>query len=213
MSLMRKSTIAVLAGTFALAACDPNTGERTQAGGAVGALLGGFIGAAASDDNRIAGTVVGAAIGAVVGGAIGQTLDAQQADLEDGFQSDEIDIINTGEELIVRMPQDILFDFDSAVVRPQLRSDLNVLAGSLLRFPDSEVFVVGHTDNVGTASYNLDLSQRRADSVASILFAGGVSPARVVAFGEGESRPIATNLNADGQALNRRVDITIRPTQ
>lgn len=212
MIALRKPILAVTLGALALTACeDVNVGERTRTGAAAGALVGGLFGATRDGDNRLAKTAAGAAVGAAIGGAIGAQLDRQQAELEQGFGNDQIDVINTGSELIVRMPQDILFAVDSAAVRPDLRRDLNVLAGNLLRHPDSTVFVVGHTDNTGSAAYNQDLSQRRAQSVASVLIEGGVSPRRLIASGRGEDQPIASNLTAQGRALNRRVDITIRP--
>ena len=109
------------------------------------------------------------------------------------------------------MPQDILFDVDSAAVKPALQSDLRVLVQSLQKYPGSTVQIVGHTDNTGAASYNQDLSERRAGAVSGILIGAGVAPSRVQSFGRGEDQPIATNLTLEGRALNRRVDITIRP--
>jgi outer membrane protein OmpA-like peptidoglycan-associated protein len=212
MFAFRKPVIIAVAGALALTACTENT-NRTQAGAATGAVLGGLFGATRDGDNQALKTAAGAAIGAAVGGAIGQQLDRQKAELDQGFANNDIDVINTGSELIVRMPNAILFDTDSAAVRPQLRSDLNVLSGNLLRYPNSTVFVVGHTDSTGTAAYNQNLSQRRAQAVASVLTAGGVSPARIVATGRGEDQPIASNLTPEGRQLNRRVEITIRPNQ
>lgn len=211
MTALGKPILLAAAAAMTLAACDADMGQRTQTGAATGAVLGGLFGGTRDGDNRLAKAAVGAAIGAAVGGAIGQRLDAQAAELNQGFDNDQIDVINTGSELIVRMPEAILFPVDSATVRPQLRSDLNVLAGNLLRYPDSTVFVVGHTDNTGSAAYNQDLSQRRANAVTSVLLAGGVSPNRVVTTGRGEDQPIASNLTPEGRQLNRRVDITIRP--
>jgi outer membrane protein OmpA-like peptidoglycan-associated protein len=106
-----------------------------------------------------------------------------------------------------------LFATDSAAVRPDLRSDLNAVAASLLRYPNSTIQVVGHTDNTGTAAYNQDLSQRRAVSVASILRESGVPGGRIAAVGRGEDQPIASNLTPEGRAQNRRVEIIIRPNR
>ena len=155
---------------------------------------------------------MGAAIGAAIGGAIGYSLDQQAAELNNDFNNNQIDVINTGSELIVRMPEGILFATDSAALNTNLRSDLFVLAESLNKYPNSIVTITGHTDNVGTAAYNRDLSQRRAQSVASVLRTGGVAASRMRVGGAGESQPIATNQTAAGRQLNRRVDITITPT-
>jgi outer membrane protein OmpA-like peptidoglycan-associated protein len=109
------------------------------------------------------------------------------------------------------MPNNILFDFDSAVVRADLQQDLRTLAASLRNYPDSSIQVIGHTDNTGAASYNQNLSERRAASVVSVLRNAGVDGRRLVAIGRGEDQPIATNLNAEGRAQNRRVEIVITP--
>ncbi len=211
MIAFKKPMILAVASAMALTACTSTGGNETQIGAATGAVLGGLFGATRDGDNNALKTAAGAAVGAAIGGAIGQQLERQKAELDQGFVSDDIDVINTGSELIVRMPEGILFDIDSAALRPAVRSELNVLAGNLLRYPNSTVFVTGHTDNTGSASYNQDLSQRRAQSVASVLTAGGVNPGRLVVSGRGEDQPIASNLTAEGRQLNRRVEITIRP--
>ena len=93
------------------------------------------------------------------------------------------------------------------------QTDLYAVARNLNQYPNSRVEVVGHTDDTGRDAYNMDLSQRRAQSVAGILTAAGVNAGRVVATGRGESQPIASNATAEGRAQNRRVEILIRPTQ
>ena len=211
---MMFKTPLVLAGVsaFALAGCmDPMTGDnsRAQTGAIAGALIGGAIGAS-SDDNKLLKTAVGAGIGAAIGGSIGNMLDRQAAELR-GDLGNGVEVINTGSELIVRMPQDILFATDSAMLRPDLQRDLATVSRSLLNYPNSTIQVVGHTDSTGAAAYNQDLSQRRALAVAEELRFNGVPAGRIQAFGRGEDQPIASNLTPEGRALNRRVDIVIRP--
>lgn len=207
------------ASLLALSACtDPAFGpggerQRTGQGAAIGAATGAVIGnLTAGSGDRTRNAVIGAAAGAIAGGLIGQQLDRQAAELRQDFGSDQIDVINTGSELVVRMPQDILFAIDSAQVNSGLRSDLGVLAQSLNQYPDTTVAVVGHTDNTGSASYNQGLSERRAQSVTDILMQNGVSPVRLRSVGAGENQPLASNLTPEGRAQNRRVDITIVPT-
>lgn len=218
MPIMNKPLILATASVVALAACSPTyqaggerqrTGQGVAAGAAIGAILGGT---RESGGDRLRNAAIGAAIGAAAGGLIGSTLDAQAAELERDFDNGQIDVINTGSELIVRMPEAILFATDSAALNGALRSDLFVLAESLNRYPQSIVTVTGHTDNTGTATYNQGLSERRAFAVADTLRAGGVSGTRIRSVGAGESQPIATNQTAAGRAQNRRVDITITPT-
>lgn len=189
-----------------------NMGPRTQNGAAIGAMAGGLFGATRKGDGKLGKAAMGAIIGGVIGGAIGQQLDKQAGDLRQAIDNDDVKIVNTGSELIVTMPQDILFATDSSQISPALRGDLGALARNLMQYPNSLVEVQGHTDNVGSADYNLSLSRNRAASVASVLFANGVPSSRVVTIGHGEHRPVASNLNAAGRQQNRRVEIIIRPT-
>ncbi len=205
-------------GAMTLAACEPGmmsdpNSERTRQGAMIGAALGTVVGAKRGDDknDRVRNAAKGALIGAAIGGGAGAILDRQASELRNDFDNSQIDVVNTGSELIVRMPQDILFDVDSTAVRGDLRSDLRVLAQNLQRYPNSEVEVIGHTDNSGSAAYNQDLSERRASAVTSILRSEGVSSSRLRAVGRGEDQPIASNLTPAGRAQNRRVDIIIRP--
>lgn len=213
----RLTLIGAVAALFALIACtDPalqagGERQRTAQGAAIGAGLGAVLGGTReSGSDRVRNAAVGAAVGGLIGAGIGSALDRQAAELRESLDGD-IGVINTGSELIVRMPQDILFAVDSATVQPGLQSDLGVLARSLNSYPNSIVSIVGHTDNTGGAAYNQDLSERRAGAVRAILVNSGVSAGRIVALGAGEDQPIASNLTPEGRAQNRRVDITITP--
>ena len=204
-------------GVFALAACtpDPNAypndpNARTKAGAISGAILGGIIGGQGKGDNT-AQTIGGAIIGGVVGGAIGNSLDKQAAELRSSVSNPNISITNNGNELVVTMPEGILFAIDSATLNSTLQNDLRAVAANLQRYPNSTIQVLGHTDNTGTAAYNFDLSQRRAQAVANVLVGSGVSSGRIQAIGRGEANPIASNLSEAGRAQNRRVEIHIFP--
>ncbi len=186
-----------------------NPNQNTQTGAVIGGLIGGFVGASSSDDKLVKG-VIGAGIGAAVGGVIGQQLDKQAEELRRDLDGD-IDVVNTGEELRVTMPQDLLFAYNRTDLRPDLREDLAVLAANLNDYPDTSVIVAGHTDSDGSEEYNLDLSERRAQTVGNVLVANGVDRFRIQTIGYGESRPVASNDSASGAAQNRRVEIIIRP--
>ncbi len=217
--IMKTPLFLAVAGTLTLTACvdpgaypdDPNARQRN--GAVIGGLIGAVAGASVSDgDDKLKGAIIGGALGAGTGALIGADLDRQAAELRGSLNSN-ISVTNTGEYLIVNMPQDLLFATDSASVRPDLRADLNTVASSLLRYPNSRIEVIGHTDNTGSAAYNQDLSQRRAVAVASVLRESGVPGSRVAAYGRGEDQPIASNLTPEGRAQNRRVEIIIRPTR
>jgi len=207
-TLTKTFMILPVAAALSLAGCT-GTGSREATGAAVGAVTGGVLGGLIG--GRPATAAVGAAAGAIAGGMIGYNLDQQKNELETAFGNDQIDVVNTGSSLVVTMPEDILFATDSATLSPALRSDLAVLASSLNKYPNSTVQVIGHTDNTGDASYNLNLSKQRAQSVSSVLISNGVSSGRIATIGKGESQPVATNLTPEGRAQNRRVEIVIIP--
>ncbi|MDA8769998.1 OmpA family protein [Planktomarina temperata] len=193
-------------------AANSKPGDNTTAGTIMGGLIGAIAGMEMSrKGDRKKAAIVGAIVGVAAGNAIGQTLDEQAADLRRNLNNNQVNVTNTGSELIVTMPQDILFALDSAAVRSDLRRDLGVVAGNLQAYPNSTISIEGHTDNTGTANYNRILSQRRANAVADILVNNGVPPARLYAVGRGENEPVASNLSATGRAQNRRVEIVIRP--
>ena len=143
------------AGLLALTACtDPMTGQtnRTKTGALTGAAIGAVVGGTKESGNdRLKNAAIGAAIGAAGGAVVGNILDQQAAELRKDFDNGAIDVVNTGNELIVRMPQDILFATDSATVGATVQGDLRVLAANLNRYPNSTVEVQGHTDNTGSA--------------------------------------------------------------
>lgn len=218
MKLKTSMTLGAVA-LVGLAACepepfDPSDPNRNTRQGAIGGALAGAVAGLALDQggSKADGALIGAAVGAGVGAAVGSNLDRQARELRGSLDQD-IDVINTGDELIVRMPNDITFDFDSDRVRPNLRDDLATLAQSLNKYPDTTIQVVGHTDSVGSFEYNRELSLRRASAVASVLRSGGVSNARIRTFGAGYDQPIASNRTPEGRQANRRVEITIRPNR
>jgi len=214
MSFMKLPFAFATASVLGLAACQaplPGQGtQNTQQGALVGAGLGAVVGAISGDDRdeRLRNAAIGAAIGGGLGAIGGNNLDRQEAELRSQLGSNA-NIVNNGDNLVVTLPQDILFAVDSATLTGGLQSDLTALASSLNRYPDTTVNVIGHTDNTGEAAYNQNLSQRRAQSVASVLINGGVAPSRVRALGAGEDRPVASNLTPEGRAQNRRVEIVI----
>ncbi len=192
---------------------DPNTGEqkvsRTAIGGVGGAglgyLLGGLVGGKTT-------RIIGAGIGAAAGGYVGYRMDQQIRELDEATEGTGVDVAETpdGTGILVNLP-DVTFPVDSATISPQMREVLDDVAGSMVQYPNSLIDVMGHTDSTGSAQYNLDLSQRRAESVANFLVSRGVSRARIETIGYGEDYPIADNTTEAGRAQNRRVEIRITP--
>lgn len=213
MTLATRSLALLTIGAVALAGCTAPDGSyrpKTTEGAVVGGIIGGILGAGAGGNKR-SNVIIGTVVGAAVGGAIGQELDRQEQALRDGMSNGAVRIVNTGSELIVTLPEAITFDTGSAVVRPGLYGDLAALSRNLNDFPNTTVDIVGHTDNIGTAGFNQQLSAERADAVLARLTDGGVDPSRLRSIGRGENEPVASNLNEAGRAQNRRVEIIIRP--
>ncbi|MDH3628453.1 MAG: OmpA family protein [Acidobacteriota bacterium] len=118
------------------------------------------------------------------------------------------DTTDSARGYVVNLP-DILFDVNEATLKVDAQLVLSKLAGILLIMPEQKVEVEGHTDSTGGAEYNLDLSQRRANSVLSLLRSQGLEADRLQAVGFGMQQPVADNDTAAGRSKNRRVEIVI----
>lgn len=210
----RRNVITVVAASVAigLAGCTYNDGTANQP--ATGAVIGGVTGAVAGRaiGGTTGSTLVGGAIGAAVGGAIGANIASQERELSRSLAGTGAYVTNTGSQLLVVLPDAVTFRTASSTVDPGFRPALRAVSDSLRRHPNSTVRVIGHTDNVGTAAYNVQLSQDRAMAVARELVAAGTTSARIRVTGRGYYEPIASNTTAAGRAENRRVEIEITPT-
>lgn len=195
-----------------LAGCANPDGSANQPG--TGAVIGGLTGAAAGQiiggDTRA--TLIGGAIGAAVGGVIGAQMQAQERELRQSLAGTGADVNYDGSRLRVILPEAVTFRTGSSQVDPAFIPALRAVSDSLRQHPNSTVRVVGHTDNVGSAAYNNQLSQDRAQAVARELVAAGTASSRISVSGRGFSEPIATNTTDAGRAENRRVEIDITPT-
>lgn len=218
---MTSKIAALLAASLMLSACtstNPYTGASqlsNTAGGSLigaggGAVAGALIGAATGNDPRIA-ALVGAGVGGLTGAAIGSYMDEQEAELRAQLQGTGVSVTRAGNEIILNMPSNITFATGSAAVQPQFNRTLVAVGLILKKFNRTTVDVYGHTDDQGEENYNLDLSQRRATSVASILANQGVDQRRFYIEGLGEGEPIASNATEQGRAQNRRVEIQLSP--
>lgn len=105
----------------------------------------------------------------------------------------------------------VLFDYDKAVIKPESKQSLDVIAQVLEKNKKLSLYVVGHTDDKGSAEYNLDLSKRRANAVVKALISDyGIAKTRLIPQGVGPYSPAATNKNELGRELNRRVELVER---
>ncbi len=211
--MKQASRILILSiGVAGIAGCTNLDGTRNSTG--TGALVGAGVGALAGraiDGGGTAGTFIGGAVGSFAGAAIGSALDRQQRQLEQGLSGSGATVVNTGNQLVVTLPESITFDTDSATVHPEYVDEIAFVARSLRDNPHSTVRVIGHTDNTGSTAHNQALSERRAAAVASILTGNGVEAWRVQPVGVGYGQPVASNDTPGGRAQNRRVEIVITP--
>lgn len=170
------------------------------AGGLVGAVIGNQTGSTAR------GAIIGAILGGAAGGVIGRRMDAQAKALARKIPGATVQRV--GEGIQVTFDSGLLFDTGSDVVRSGARRNLDALAQNLNQYPETNLMIVGHTDNVGTNDYNQGLSERRADSASRYLTSRGVTRS-IATRGLGETEPVATNATDAGRQLNRRVEIAI----
>jgi outer membrane protein OmpA-like peptidoglycan-associated protein len=178
-------------------------------GTALGAATGALIGSTQSSK----GALIGALGGAAVGGGVGYYLDAQAAELRAELVSTGVQVVESDDSIRLIMPGNITFKTDSADINSSFYPVLNSVARVLNKYSNSTVLVSGHTDNTGTAEYNLNLSKMRAASVAAYLEGQGVKSNRFEVMGMGYSNPIASNDTVSGREQNRRVEIKIIPNK
>lgn len=181
------------------------TEKGTIVGAGAGAVVGGAIGKAVG--NTAKGAIIGAVVGGTAGAIIGNQMDKHAAELEKELE--EAEVTRVGEGIVVTFASGLLFDFDSADLRAEAERNLTRLAESLTEYDNTELLIIGHTDDIGSDEYNDRLSVRRAESGGQFLFAKGVQPSRVTTMGKGESDPIATNDTEEGRQMNRRIEVAI----
>lgn len=212
--IMKKANIKIATICIALAttsmltlSCSKMT--RTQKGAVIGSAAGGTLGALIGKKagNTAVGAIIGGAIGGTAGAFIGRKMDRQAEEIKKNVPGAEV--IKTGEGLIVKFESGILFDFNKSELKDNARVNIQNLAATMKNNPETNILVIGHTDNVGSDAYNNSLSERRAEAVKSFTTAQGISSGRLSIQGKGESEPIADNSTETGRSQNRRVEIVI----
>ena len=181
--------------------------SRTQQGVLIGGLGGAAAGAMIGGKKSAGkGALIGGILGAASGGLIGHYMDKQAQEL-----ASVADVQRTEDGIRVTMRDKILFDTGQSMLKPESRNGLLKIADVLKNYNKTEVAIVGHTDNVGSASYNHGLSERRANSVHVFLVSQGVKASRLKTVGMSFDDPVASNDTPEGKAMNRRVELHITP--
>ncbi len=183
--------------------------NKSQKGAVIGTAAGAGAGAVIgrASGNTALGAIIGAAVGGTAGVLIGRQMDKQAQRIEDKLPDAKVERI--GEGILVELNDKILFDFDKSDLTSEAKTNLNKFIVVLQEYPETNIEIQGHTDNVGTESYNKSLSKRRANAVNAYLISKGLRSGRLSTKGFGELAPAYDNNNPDGPALNRRVDFLI----
>ncbi|MCP1646791.1 OmpA family protein [Pseudomonas sp. GD04087] len=211
------TAFALMAGCASQNPYDPNTQVPAEGGvsktakyGGLGALAGAVAGAAINHNNRGKGALIGAAAVGAAAAGYGYYADKQEAKLRQQMQGTGVQVERQGDDIKLIMPGNITFATDSANIAPSFYTPLNNLANSFKEFNQNSIEIVGYTDSTGSRQHNMDLSQRRAQSVASYLTSQGVDASRVSTRGMGPDQPVASNADVNGRAQNRRVEVNLK---
>jgi outer membrane protein OmpA-like peptidoglycan-associated protein len=214
---MKKATL-LLCIIFSLAisgcATDTQQQKKRNIGAALGAVVGAGVGYAIGGD--LQGAAIGAGAGAVAGGLagnqIGKYMDQQEAEMQQALAAVEAASIQREQDILaITLKSDFSFDFDSAVIKPGAEDEIARIATVLIKYPQTNISIEGHTDSKGAEEYNMDLSKSRAEAVKASLIGRGLTSSRLQTIGFGESKPVATNDTEAGRQQNRRVRIVIVP--
>ncbi len=207
MKSFRTGAVLVLSAALILSGC--SSLNKTQKGGAVGAVAGGAMGAVIgkATGNTALGAIIGATVGGATGAVIGNKMDKQAREIEKTVPDAKVERV--GEGIVVEFSSNILFDFDKSSLSDEAKTNLNKLVTVLNTYADTDIEVQGHTDDQGSESYNKSLSQRRAGTVSSYLRSKGIAGNRTNIKGFGETVPKYDNTSDDGRSQNRRVEFLI----
>lgn len=202
----RSLVAALSAAALLLGGCADMNLTKTQRDAAIGAGVGAVAGAVVGGGTK--GAVIGGALGAAGGYVWSKHMADKKAAMERATQGTGVAVTQTPDnQLKLQIPSDVSFDTGRSDIKSNLRPILDQFASGLSNQPNTEVRIIGHTDNVGSDAVNNPLSLQRAQSARDYLTARGVNPNRVSIDGRGEREPIATNATTDGRAQNRRVEI------
>ena len=204
--------IVAVASGLALSGCttDPNTGQQRLNKTALGTLAGAAGGAVISKATGGDKTGRDAAIGAALGAGVGYYMERQAKQLEQQMAGTGVTVTpNANGNIDLVMPGNITFSFNDATLNQSFTPTLNKLASTMNEYNQNTITVAGHTDSVGDAGYNMNLSRDRASSVRNYLVSRGVSANRISIAAYGESRPVADNNTDYGRQQNRRVELVI----
>ena len=199
--MLNKKAIAamLLSGGLILSGCGlSNTAKGAGIGAGAGAIIGAGVGRVAG--NTALGAIIGGVVGGTAGTLIGKKMDKQKKELEEQVKNAKIESVNEGQAIRVTFDSGILFATNSSTLSSTSQNSLRSFAANLKANSQTDMLIIGHTDNTGSDRINDPLSLNRASSVRSFLSAQGVEP-------------VADNSTASGRKENRRVEVYIIPNK
>lgn len=213
--------ILIAFGTFIINGCETikqstNQQRGVAVGATSGAVIGGVLGNNIGNKNNTAlGAILGAAIGGVAGGIIGNKMDKQAEEIKTAIPGATVERVGEGinvtfdEKNPDGSQSGVYFANNQYNINSNAQLALDKLNKVFTEYPDTNILIEGHTDNIGAANYNLSLSERRANAVADALRATGISSSRITTKWYGENQPKLENTTEGNRALNRRVHFVI----
>ena len=183
--------------------------KKEKTGAAVGASAGAVAGAiiGKGPGGTILGAILGAAVGGAAGAYIGKYMDKQAKEIENNVEGAEVQRV--GEGIRITFDSGLLFDVNKYDLNETSRQNLNNLAQTLAKYPNTNIMIEGHTDSTGAREQNVTLSERRAKSVSHYLAGLNVASSRFSIMGYGPDQPVASNDTAEGRQKNRRVELAV----
>ena len=193
-----------------------NRDKGVAVGAASGAVIGGVLGNnVGNGKNTALGAIIGAAVGGVAGGIIGNKMDRQAEKIKTEIPGAKVERI--GEGIDVTFDENnpdgskagVYFETNKFDISSNSKLALDKLIKIFAEYPETNILIEGHTDNVGTDTYNMTLSQKRAMAVSEYLKNTGVAATRIITKWYGETQPKVANDSDANKALNRRVQFVI----
>ncbi|MCF2446888.1 OmpA family protein [Dyadobacter sp. CY345] len=204
---MRKNSVIILVLAFLIGCKSLNntqkgTGIGVAGGAAAGAAIGGL-----HNKNSVIGALIGAAVGGTAGYLIGKNMDKQAQELKQAIPDATVERV--GEGINLTFNSGLLFKINSAELSEDAKQELKKVGGILAKYEDTQILLEGHTDDTGSDDLNMNLSERRAESVSSYLETQNIPSSRLKTKWYGESQPKYPNDSEANRVKNRRVELAI----
>ncbi len=216
--ILRNGVLLFIAGMMLIGCEATKNANNKQKGAVIGAAGGAILGAVIGNNvgkggNGELGAVIGGVLGGGAGVLIGAKMDKQAQKIEEEIPGAKVERIDDGIVVTFDENSGVYFDTNKYNINSASQELLTRMANVMKEYNETNIIVAGHTDSSGPDSYNLTLSENRANAVTNYLVSKGVSGGRFTTVWYGETQPIGDNNTAAGRAQNRRVSLAIVPNE